>query len=96
LEDARFIGEEYGAEFARCNVGLSAALEAFVYHRSTAMATVRELAQDAVPGVARSDVGDLWQGMAELTDAVLLAIAGHYEAPDAAPAAAAASGKEGP
>ncbi|MDP6108043.1 MAG: helix-turn-helix domain-containing protein, partial [Candidatus Brocadiia bacterium] len=45
LEDARFIGEEYAAEFARQGISLPDALGRFVFHRSAAVASVRGLLQ---------------------------------------------------
>ena len=81
LEDARFIGEEYAAEFARQGISLPDALGSFVFHRSAAVASVQGLLQEGGRGPARGDVADLWEGMVELTDAVMLSLVSAYEAP---------------
>lgn len=94
LEDARFIGEEYAAEFARRSIGLSDALASFVFHRSAAVASVRGLLQEGGHGPARGDVADLWEGMVELTDAVMLSLVEAYGAPET-PVPAVPTGRGG-
>ena len=79
-EEARFIGHEYGAETERAGMSASQAIESFLFHRSALVDTVRTLA----PADASRDATlDLWRDIAELTDAILMALVQSYE--DSAP-----------
>ena len=78
LEDARSIGDEYAAEFTRAGIDLTTAVQAFVFHRSTCITTVRGIVGPSVRPAAGDEVTDLWQGIVELTDAVLLSIVRSY------------------
>lgn len=75
-EEARFIGQEYGVETHRLGLSLTEALASFLSHRSALIDAVRSLAPE---GASRDETLDLWRDVAELTDAVLLALTGAYD-----------------
>lgn len=82
LEEARLIGDEYGAAMTRSGVALQDALQAFVFFRSFLL----ETALGSVSGGVGEPYG-LWRSVEALTDQMLISMAAHYQAtPEAAPA----------
>jgi hypothetical protein len=76
LEEARFIGHEYGLETLSIGLSLPQAIESFLYHRTALIDTVRTL----TPAEAsRDETLDLSRSISELTDSVLLALVQAYE-----------------
>ncbi len=76
IEEAQFIGREYGNETEQAGMSASQAIESFLFHRTALVDTVRTLAPvDA----SRDETLDLWRDIAELTDTMLIALAQSYE-----------------
>ena len=75
VEEARLIGEEYGAEMTRRGASLSDALEAFVFFRTFLLENV--LGNDYA---ASGGSSQLWRSVNLLTDQMLLSMASYYEA----------------
>ena len=96
FEEARFIGREYGTETERAGMSASQAIESFLAHRSALVETVRNLAP---ADASRDETLDRWRDIAELTDAMLMALVQTYEgsapALPAAPPNAPAPGQGG-
>ena len=75
LEEARLIGDEYGAAMTRSGVPLQDALQAFVFFRSFLL--------EMALGSASGGLGEptrLWRSVEALSDQMLLSMATHYEA----------------
>ncbi|MBI4329641.1 MAG: helix-turn-helix domain-containing protein [Chloroflexi bacterium] len=83
LEEARFLGAEYGAEMARQNVGLTAMLEAFVFHKRMLVEAVRDLIKGSSgPDEVRDELVEI----GALADQMLLAMATSYQRASPSPA----------
>ncbi len=81
IEEAQFIGREYGNETERSGMSASQAIESFLFHRAALVETVRTLAP---ADASRDETLDLWRDIAELTDTMLMALVQSYEgAPNA-------------
>jgi excisionase family DNA binding protein len=76
LEEARFIGREYGMETERAGMSASQAIESFLFHRSALVEAVRTLAP---ADASRDETLDLYRDIAELTDGMLMALVQSYE-----------------
>ena len=76
LEEARFIGREYGLETERIGLSLPQSIESFLYHRTALIDTVRTLTP---PESSRDETLDLSRDISELTDSVLLALVQAFE-----------------
>lgn len=76
LEDARFIGHEYGLENARIGMSLGQAVESFLFHRTALIDTVRTLTP---ADASRDETLEFSRDASELTDAVLMALIQAYE-----------------
>ena len=75
VEEARLIGEEYGAEMTRQGTSLRDALEAFVFFRTFLLENV--LGNDYA---ASGGSSQLWRSVNLLADQMLLSLASCYEA----------------
>jgi hypothetical protein len=75
VEEARLIGEEYGAEMSRGGIPLKDALEAFVFFRSF-------LLESALGGSGGTldEPAKLWRSVNLLADQMLLSMASYYDA----------------
>ena len=74
IEEARLIGDEYGATMTRLGIPLRDALEAFVFFRSFLL--------EAALGFTSAAVGEptqLWRSVHLLTDQMLLSMASYYD-----------------
>ncbi len=76
IEEAQFIGREYGNETERAGMSASQAIESFLFHRTALVDTVRTLAP---ADASRDETLDLWRDIAELTDTMLMALVQSYE-----------------
>ena len=74
IEEARFIGEEYGAEMTRQGTSLRDALEAFVFFRTL-------LLENVLGGGygASGEPAQLWRSVNMLADQMLLSMASCYD-----------------
>jgi len=76
LEEARFIGRDYGIENQKLGHTLTEAVEFFLSHRNRFVETVQEM----IPAdVSRDETLALMRDMAALSDAVLLALIAWYQ-----------------
>lgn len=76
LEEARFIGRDYGIENQKLGHTLTEAVEFFLSHRNRFVETVQEM----IPAdVSRDETLALVRDMAALSDAVLLALIAWYQ-----------------
>ncbi len=78
FEEARFIGREYANETEQAGMSASQAIASFLFHRTALVDTVRHLAP---ADASRDQTLDLWRDIAELTDAMLMALVRAYEGP---------------
>ena len=76
LEEARFLGEEYGAEMARRSLSLEDAMRAFAFFRNSLMDGIRETPGS---GLSSSQAHHIWQQVNMITDEVLQGIARAYQ-----------------
>ncbi len=76
MEEARYIGKEYGRLLSTAKVSLKDALEAFVFFRNSLHEAMTK--QPAAQGT-NQNIGEILSSVASLEDAVLLAISEAYE-----------------
>jgi len=76
LEEARFIGSDYATENQKLGYTLAGAVEFFLSHRNRFVGIVQELLPSEV---SRDETLSLLRDMAELSDAVLLALVAGYQ-----------------
>ncbi len=74
VEEARLIGEEYGAEMTRQGTSLRDALEAFVFFRTFLLENILGSSPEAAGESAR-----LWRSVNLLADQMLLSMASYYD-----------------
>lgn len=76
-EEAREVGREYGRELAHVGLPLSDGIEAFTFFRRGLDDTALELVRRG--DLAAEELAEVWDGLANLADQVLLAMAEAYE-----------------
>ena len=76
LEEARFLGEEYGTEMARLSLSLQEVMQAFSFFRNSLMDGLQEALGSSI---SSTQVYQAWQQVNLVTDEVLQAIARAYQ-----------------
>ena len=79
LQEARFLGEEYGTEMARLALSLEEVMQAFSFFRNSLMDGLQEALGSSISPV---QVYQAWQQVNLVTDEVLQAIVRAYQRPN--------------